>query len=73
MIQQRSMYWYKHIISTGTWDDTANVTGMYKLTQSTLHGKAAKHNVINAALQRAVALRWGAGRCGADEPSPDLS
>ena len=71
MIQQRSMY--KFIISTGTWDDTANVTGMYRLIkvpQSTQHGKAAKH--VNAALLRAMALRWGAG-LGADEPSPDLS
>ena len=72
MIQQRSMY--KVIESTGTWDDTANVTGTYKLIkvpQSTQHGKAAKH--LNDALQRAIALRWGAGRSGADEPSPDIS
>ena len=26
-----------------------------------------------AALLRAIALRLGAGRCGADEPSPDVS
>ena len=74
VIQQRINSMYKQIISTGTWDDPANVTDMHKLIrvpQSTQHGKAAKH--VNAALLRAVALRWGAGRCGADEPSPYLS
>ena len=33
----------------------------------------ASQGTARRALLRAIMFRWGAGRCGADEPSPDVS